>query len=250
MSFPLHDHTSCHGLCQKPDTCQFLSQMVSQKHVSRAEICLSYISYISLQTLGLTTLEQLSKCLLHGSLQLNLWDWSWSLLRVLECVTVAINSLSPVTLGVPFSPPALGSAGAKDVVQVRSLTPNNTAGSQSTGLLRSLAENFRTCPCFPRGQQWGIVSSVCWEVNAPSHMCPEERAVASASPWLCVWSFPMNISVVSSAHELFSPWGGEKASEIEETLLVCTSLALHSHPLKLLASLFSVGIWRGPWTEL
>lgn len=55
----------------------------------------------------------------------------------------------------------------------------------------------------------------------------------------------MNVSVVSSSHELFSLWGGETAWEIEMTLLVCTSLALHSHPLKLFTLPFPVGIWGG-----
>lgn len=47
----------------------------------------------------------------------------------------------------------------------------------------------------------------------------------------------MTISVVSPSQELFSLWDGETAWEIEMTLLVCTSLAPHSHPLKLVTFL-------------
>lgn len=55
----------------------------------------------------------------------------------------------------------------------------------------------------------------------------------------------MNISVVSSSLEFFSLWHGGTAWEIEMTLLDCTSLALHSHTLKLFALPFHVGIRGG-----
>lgn len=83
-----------------------------------------------------------------------------------------------------------------------------------------------------------ILSSVQWEVSALSHMCTQSRA----SPRLCAGSFPVNISVVSLSHEVFSLWDGETAWELETTLLGCTCRALQNHPRKSLALPLSAGI--------
>lgn len=219
--------------------------------MNRAEICPSLVRYISLQTPGLTSHWGSSRSPWARSSRISVWGWVGPSLWVLGGVTVAINGLSPMAPDVPFIPPVLSSAGAEDVVQVHSPTPKSTAGSYSTGPPPQQGR----CPLslHPTAlvQKKGDfkLRSVKGE-HSLSHVYPEQSAVAPASPWLCVWSFPMNTSVVSSSHELFSLWDGETAWENEVTLLVCTSLALHSHPLKLFALPFSVGIWGGPWSKL